>query len=136
MSALFSVLGISGSGVNAMQTWLDTSAGNVANANDTVAANKTTWAPESTVLSPTGPVFPGQTGVGVTATVQLGSNKGVLAYEPNNPLANNRGEVRVANVSLSSQLVNLLQAQDGYEANTSVLQKAVAAYKSGLTIGS
>jgi len=44
--------------------------------------------------------------------------------------------VKVPDVSLSGELVNLMQAQDGYEADTSVLQKAITAYQSGLTIGS
>lgn len=137
MSSLFSVLGIAGSGVDAMQTWINTSGGNIANSNDAVSPNKPAYAEETTVLSPTGPVgVPGQTGTGVTATVRLGSTAGVLAYEPSNPLANAQGEVRLPNVSISNELVNLIQAQNGYQADTSVLQKAVAAYQSGLTIGS
>ena len=65
-----------------------------------------------------------------------GSNAGVIAYEPHSPMANAQGLVRVPNVSLSTELVNLIQAQNGYQADTSVLQKAVAAYQAGLTIGS
>ena len=135
MSGLFSVLGIAGSGVDAMQTWIDTTGGNIANANDTVAVNKATYAEQTTVLSPAA-LVPGQPGVGVSASVTLGSSAGIVAYEPRNPLANPQGLVRVPNVSLSNELVNLIQAQDGYQADTSVLQKAVAAYQAGLTIGS
>lgn len=136
MSSLFSVLGIAGSGIDAMQTWIDTSGGNVANANDAVATNQPTYAAETTILTPAGPVLPGQGGQGVTATVQLGSTTGILASEPNNPLANAKGEVKLPNVSIANELVNLIQAQDGYQADTSVLQKAISAYQSGLTIGS
>lgn len=134
--SLFSALDIAGTGVNAMQTWIDTTGGNIANANDAVAPNKPTYAEETTVLSANAAPIPGQPGVGVRATVALGSNKGILAYQPSNPLANAQGLVREPNVSLSNELVNLIQAQDGYQADTSVLQKAVAAYQSGLTIGS
>lgn len=135
MSGLFSALGIAGSGVDAMQTWINTTGGNIANANDTVAVNKPTYAEEATVLAPAATI-PGQPGVGVSASVQLGSSTGIVAYEPHNPLANAQGLVRVPNVSMSNELVNLIQAQDGYQADTSVLQKAVAAYQAGLTIGS
>jgi len=134
--SLFSAIGIAGSGVDAMQTWIDTSGGNIANANDAVAVGKPTYAEETTVLSADGSPVPGDSGVGVTATVALGSTTGELAYQPDNPLANAEGEVKVPDVSLSGELVNLMQAQDGYEADTSVLQKAITAYQSGLTIGS
>lgn len=136
MSSLFSVLGIAGSGVDAMQTWIDATGGNIANANDVVPANQSTYAEETTVLAPSDPLLPGETGEGVSASVVLGSTAGTIAYEPDNPLADNQGEVRVADVSLSNELVNLIQAQDGYQADTSVLEKAVSAYQSGLTIGS
>lgn len=136
MSSLFSVLGIAGSGVDAMQTWIDTTGGNIANANDISPTSQGTYAEETTVLSPAGSLLPGQTGEGVGASVVLGSNAGTIAYDPSNPLADSKGDVRVADVSLSGELVNLIQAQDGYQADTSVLQKAISAYQSGLTIGS
>ncbi|HET9061227.1 MAG TPA: flagellar basal body rod C-terminal domain-containing protein [Acidimicrobiales bacterium] len=134
MSSLFSVLGIACSGVDAMQTWLDAAGGNIANANDVVSPNQKTYADELTLLSPTG--APGQAGMGVQASVVLGPNSGVLAYAPNNPLANAQGDVKYPQVSTSHELVNLIQAQDAYQANTSVMQKAISAYRSGLTIGS
>ncbi|MDA8034586.1 MAG: flagellar basal-body rod protein FlgC [Actinomycetota bacterium] len=135
MSDVFGALGIAGSGVDAMQTWIDTTGGNIANANDAVPVNQRTYAEETTILSPQS-VGAGQPGTGVSAGVQLGSNAGVIAYEPHSPMANAQGLVRVPNVSLSTELVNLIQAQNGYQADTSVLQKAVAAYQAGLTIGS
>jgi len=67
--SLFSAIGIAGSGVDAMQTWIDTSGGNIANANDAVAVGKPTYAEETTVLSADGSPVPGDSGVGVTATV-------------------------------------------------------------------
>jgi flagellar basal-body rod protein FlgC len=134
--SLFSAIDIAGTGVDAMQTWIDATGGNIANANDTVAPNKPTYAEETTVLSANASPIPGDPGVGVQATVVLGSNAGVLAYDPSSPLANAQGLVREPNVSISNELVNLIQAQDGFQADTSVLQKAVAAYQSGLTIGS
>ncbi len=133
---LFSALGIAGSGVDAMQTWIDTAGGNIANANDAAATNKPVYAEQTTVLSPIGAQVPGQTGNGVQASVVEGSTAGVLAYEPNNPLADANGNVRVPNVSISDQLVGLIQAQTGYQADTNVLTHAIAAYQSGLTIGS
>ena len=136
MSNLFAALGIAGSGVDAMQVWLNTSGGNIANANDVTTTNKPTYAEETTLLTPSASGIPGQAGAGVSASVALGPTTGIVAYEPSNPLANTKGEVKLPNVSLSNELVNLIQAQDGYQADTSTLQKAIAAYQSGLTIGS
>ncbi len=136
MSGLFGALGISASGIDAMQVWLDTSGGNIANANDAVAMNKPAYAPETTILTPSAGALPGEVGQGVSASVQLGSAAGVVAYQPNNPLADANGEVKLPAVSLSSELVNLIQAQEGYQADTSALQKAISAYQSGLAIGS
>jgi flagellar basal-body rod protein FlgC len=133
---LFSALDIAGTGVDAMQTWIDTSGGNIANANDAVAANKPAYAAESSVFTPVSAAIPGQPGEGVATTVTLGSTAGVLAYEPHSPLANNAGEVKLPDVSISDQLVGLMQAPDGYQATTDVMARAVSAYQSGLTIGS
>jgi len=72
----------------------------------------------------------------VQASVVEGSTAGVLAYEPNNPIAGANGEVRLPDVSISDQLVGLIQAQNGYQADTNVMSHAIAAYQSGLTIGS
>lgn len=134
--SLFSALGISGSGVDAMQTWIDTAAGNIANANDAVAPGQPAYAAQTTVLSPASAQLPGQTGDGVQASVVEGSTAGVLAYEPNNPVAGPNGEVRLPDVSMTDQLVGLIQAQNGYQADTNAMAHAVAAYQSGLTIGS
>lgn len=135
--SLFSALSISGSGIDAMQTWIDTSAGNVANMNDAVAVGTRAYAAQTPVLVPTATPAPGTAPAGVTvAGVALGTTTGVVTYEPTDPLANTRGDVVLPNVTLASQLVDLVQAQDTYQANTVVLSRAQAAYSAGLTIGS
>lgn len=133
---LFSALNIARTGLDAMQTWIDTAGGNIANANDAVATNAPAYAEQSAVLTPVSAAVPGQSGQGVSVTVAEGSTAGVIAYEPHNPLADRNGDVKLPNVSISDQLVGLIQAQDGYQANTNALARAVAAYQSGLTIGS
>ncbi|MHB1598624.1 MAG: flagellar basal body rod protein FlgC [Acidimicrobiales bacterium] len=133
---LFSSINISGTGVDAMQTWIDTAGGNIANANDVVATNAPAYATETPVFTPVGGTLPGAPGAGVSTSVALGSTAGVIVSEPGNPLANAQGEVKVPSVSLGDQLVGLIQAQEGYQANTVAITHAVAAYQSGLAIGS
>jgi flagellar basal-body rod protein FlgC len=133
--SLFSALDISGSGINASQTWINTTAGNIANANDTVSTNSPVYATQTPFFQAIGQL--GQVGDGVAVTsVQLGSSAGIVQYQPNSPLANSQGEVRVANVDMGSQMVDLIAAQTDYQANASALASAKTAYQSALTIGS
>ncbi len=132
---LFSALDISGSGINASQTWINTTAGNIANANDTVSTNSPVYATQTPFFQAIGQL--GQVGDGVAVTsVQLGSSAGVVQYQPNSPLADSQGNVRVANVDMGSQMVDLIAAQTDYQANASALASAKTAYQSALTIGS
>lgn len=132
---LFGALDISGSGINAAQTWINTTAGNIANANDTVATTSPVYATQTPFFQAVGQA--GQIGDGVAVTsVQLGSTAGVIESQPNNPLADAQGNVRVANVDMGSQMVNLIAAQSAYQANASALASAKLAYQSALTIGS
>ena len=132
---LFGALDISGSGINAAQTWINTTAGNIANANYTVATTSPVYATQTPFFQAVGQA--GQIGDGVAVTsVQLGSTAGVIESQPNNPLADAQGNVRVANVDMGSQMVNLIAAQSAYQANASALASAKLAYQSALTIGS
>lgn len=138
--SMFAAIPISASGAEAMQTWIDTSAGNVANMNDVAAVGSKAYAAQTPILtpiaggvSPTGPV-PGE-GVAVSR-VALGTSKGVVTYDPTNPLANAQGDVVVPNISLADQMVGMIAAQESYSADTSMIVKAKTAYEAGLTIGS
>lgn len=132
---LFGAIGISGSGIDAAQAWINTTAGNLANSNDVASTSSTVYATQTPFLVPTG--VPGQVGDGVqVAGVQLGSTAGVVEYQPQNPLADANGNVRAADVSTSAQLVGLVQAQEDYQANASALSHAKQAYQSALTLGS
>ncbi len=134
--SLFGPIDVSGTGVDAMQTWIDTSAGNIANANDAVPVGTPAYAAETPVFTPVGGGVPGQPGEGVATSVVLGSSTGVVAYDPSSPVANPQGEVVLPDVSMSDQLVSLIEAQLGYQADTTAIARAVAAYNAGLTIGS
>lgn len=130
--SIFAALPIAQSGIEVSQTWLDTLAGNIANANDVVATNQPVYQPESVVVAPagTGPA----PGVQVTQ-VALGSAAGTLAYDPSSPLADARGLVRESAVNLGQQLVELVMAQASYQANVAALSHARTAYESALQLG-
>ena len=135
--SLFDAIGISGSGIEAMQTWIDASSGNIANSQDAVKPGTPTYAAETPVFAPIPSQPTAGTGEGVEVSgVQLGNSTGLVSHEPNNPLADAKGNVSLPNISLSDQLVKVMEAQQSYSADSDALSKAVTAYKAGLAIGS
>ncbi len=135
MSGLFGAIGITGTGIDAAQTWIDTTAGNLANMNDTVSPAQGAYQQQTPVFTP----LVGATGQGdgvAVSSVQLGSAIGTLVYDPTNPQANAQGMVRQPAISMSTQLVQLVQAQNDYQANTVAFKRALTAYQSALTLGS
>lgn len=132
--SLFGALSISGTGIDAAQTWINTTAGNLANANDAVPTSSGAYATQTPVFVPQG--VPGQVGDGVAvAGVQLGDTVGLIQYDPTSPLADAQGNVRVPDVSVSAQMVGLIQAQETYQANATAIQHAKVAYQAALNIG-
>lgn len=137
--SMWSAMSIAGTGVDAMQTWIDTSAGNVANMNDQAPVGSPAYGAQTPLLTPSSatPLGGGGPGNGVAvAKVTLGTTKGVVQYQPTSPFANAQGDVVVPNINLADQMVGMIQAQDSYQADTSMMARAKAAYTAGLTIGS
>ena len=132
---LFSAIGIAGSGIDATQTWIDTTAGNLANANDVVSTNQAAYAQQTPVFTPL--AVPGSPGDAVqVSNVVLGPTAGRIEYDPTSPLANAQGDVRIPAVDTATQLVGLVQAQNAYQADTVALNRAKTAYQAALTLGS
>lgn len=134
-SNTFSAFGISASGLGTYKLWLDAVADNIANVN-TVRRTSEAAFQERYVLVDS--VEGGEHGVGQGVHVTgaaFGDPRGVIAYEPNHELADAQGMVRRPNIDLSTQMTYLIEAQRGYQANASVLERARAAYESVLTIG-
>lgn len=131
--SLFSVFGISGSGMDAYQTWLDAISGNVANLNDSGPTSQPAYQARSIQVGEAGT---GQVGDGVRVTgVQLGSPQGVLSYDPQNPLADANGMVRRPAIDLPGQMVQLVMAERDYQSNVNVITQARQAYESALGLG-
>jgi flagellar basal-body rod protein FlgC len=135
--SLWGALSIAGTGADAMQTWIDTSAGNVANMNDQAPLGGTVYGEQTPVLAPITPTpLTGGTGDGVeVARVSVGTTTGVVEYQPTSPLANGQGDVLVPNVDLADQMVGMIAAQESYQADTVMMQRAQTAYTAGLSIG-
>jgi flagellar basal-body rod protein FlgC len=123
-------ISIAGSALSVHRAWLDAIADNIANVN--------------TVRSTSGNAFqaryidaqenPGTSGVHV-AGATFGSAAGRVVHEPDNPLADNAGNVRYPDIDLSTEMSSLIMAQRGYQANAAVVDRAKTMYESALQIG-
>ena len=135
MSSIFGALSISGSGIDAADKWINTVAGNIANANDTAPVTSGVYASQTPVFTPI--TSTGQIGDGVeVSSYQLGSSAGHIEEDPSSPMADKNGEVRVSDVDISAQMAGLIAAQEAYQSNASALSHAKQAYQSALSLGS
>jgi len=125
----FDMLRIASSSLGMHQTWLDSLGHNIANANDITSTDEDAFQAQMVVAKarPDG-------GVDV-AGIELGSAEGILTYAPDNPLADENGMVRAANVDMSSQMSQLIMAQRGFQASVQVTKNAQDTYNSALQIG-
>jgi flagellar basal-body rod protein FlgC len=125
----FDMLGIAGSGLSMHQAWLDCLSFNIANVN--------------TAKPTSGPAFQAQfamaqdvEGGGVRVSgIALGDPTGRLVHDPDHPLADADGYVRMPDIDLGSQMSQLIMAQRGFQAQTSVIRNAQDVYSSALSIG-
>lgn len=131
--SLFGALDISGSGINAAQTWIDMLGGNIANADDVGPTSEGAYQTQTPVFSPE--AVSGTPGDEVeVSAVALGDAAGEVVQDPGSPMADSEGDVREADVDLASQMVDLVEAQEAYESNTTAFGTALTAYKSALTL--
>jgi flagellar basal-body rod protein FlgC len=125
----FDMLGIAGSGLSMHQTWLDCLSFNIANVN--------------TAKPTSGPAFQAQfamaqdvEGGGVRVSgIALGDPTGRLVHDPDHPLADADGYVRMPDIDLGSQMSQLIMAQRGFQAQAAVVRDAQDVYASALSIG-
>lgn len=139
---LFDPISTAETGVNVSQTWLDAVSDNIANMNDVAPTDKGVYQTRFVVagaipgqVEGTGPGAATEANIGAGTQVlgiALGSADGVEAYQPDNPLADKHGMVRVADVNLGDQMTAMMMAQNGYEANLATISQAEQSYQAAL----
>ena len=103
MSEIFKILDVATSGMGAYKTWLNAVADNVANMNNVVRTDEAAFQERFIIVEPK--VGEDSLGDGVVvAGVEFGDPNGIIAYEPNHPLADEEGMVRRSAVSLPARL--------------------------------
>ncbi|GAA1598976.1 flagellar basal body rod protein FlgC [Actinoplanes couchii] len=126
----FNAIGVAGSGVTVYRKWLDAVSDNLSNINTTTRTNENAFQARYVQARAA------QDGNGAeVAGIQYGSAEGILAYEPDNPLADAEGYVRRPDIDMGSQMAQLMMAQRAYQANLSVVDRAKESYTAAINLG-
>jgi flagellar basal-body rod protein FlgC len=133
MSGPFHSLSISGSGMGVYQTWMDAIADNVANVNNITSTSGPAFQ-ERFVVAQAQTANGRPDGAAVVAA-KFGNALGRTVFDPQHPLADAQGFVRVPDMNLSDQMTNMVIAQRAYQANVSAFRSAREAYQRALEIG-
>ena len=123
------------SALNAEQVRLDVVSQNIANAYTTKDAGGGPYQRKSVVFeSLMGGAGQGEKGVRV-ASIKPDQTPGEMVYNPGHPHANPDGMLRMPNVKLATEMVDLMSASRAYEANLTVARNARAMALKALSIG-
>lgn len=137
---MFDGLKIASTGLVAESFRLSVVANNLANADTTVTPNGGPYRSEYVTFAsaPTAPSGPNQ-GVGQGVVINgLYQDQSPLkvVYDPTNPQANAQGDVLYPNVNLGTQMVDMIEASQAYQANVSAFNSAKTMDLKALSIGS
>ncbi|MCX7946585.1 MAG: flagellar basal body rod protein FlgC [Hydrogenophilus sp.] len=132
--SLLNVFGIAGSAMTAQSVRLNTTASNLANVESVVDEKGQPYRGKQVVFQ----VKPVQgefaKGVRVKEIVESAAPFR-LVYDPYNPAADARGYVRMPNVNVVEEMVNMISASRSYQNNVEVLNSARDLLRKTLAIG-
>lgn len=142
--SLFDAINTAASGLSAERLRMDVVAENLANAQTTRGADGEAYRRKVVVLQEAGGASFGATldgamrrtaanGVKVTQIAQ-DATPNRLVYDPGHPDADARGYVSMPNVQPVTEMVDLIGASRGYEANVTVMQTAKQMFTKTLEI--
>jgi flagellar basal-body rod protein FlgC len=132
--SIFGTLGIAGSSLLVHRKWMDAASDNMANMN-TVNPFEQEPFRERLIVAQAVDYGSGEGGVRVARAEFGGDPEGRVVYDPNHPLANEEGMVRYPDIDMGDQMVALMMAQRGYQANLAVVERATNAYQAALQLG-
>jgi flagellar basal-body rod protein FlgC len=126
----FNAIGVAGSGVTVYRKWLDAVSDNIANIDNTSRTSEKAFQARYVVAQEASDGNGAQVG-----GIQYGSAEGIVTYDPDNPLADNKGYVRRPDIDLGGQMSQMMMAQRAYQANLSVVDRAKDAYAAAINLG-
>jgi flagellar basal-body rod protein FlgC len=121
-------LALSAAGMSTQQRFIETISANIANA-------ETTRTPEGGPYKRQVTTAEGSIAQGTAATrVTEDASQGRLVYDPGHPDADQNGYVRMPNVDVATEMVDLMIARRMHEANATVFQAAKGMLQKALEI--
>ena len=141
----FTGLRVASTGLSVQRTRMNITASNLANVETTRTAEGGAYRRRTAVvaavpLSDTfdeifGDALHDQTHGAEVVAVEKDSAPGRLIYDPEHPDANKEGYVEMPNVNAINEMVNMLTASRGYEANVTALKALKGMASNALEIG-
>jgi flagellar basal-body rod protein FlgC len=130
---MFDALNIIGSSMHVHQTWMDAISDNIANVNTVRPTSEAAFQARYVVAQA---VENGSTGAGVgVQSILLGDAQGRMVYQPDSPLADAKGLVRLPDIDMGEQMTTMIMAQRGYQANLSNLDRVKENYQAAIQMG-
>lgn len=131
----FSIFTIAGSALTAQTQRMNVSASNLANADSVTSTSGDAYHAKQVIFQVddqgTGSVIGG---VKVAKVIEDPTPMN-LVYEPNHPLADERGYIQKPNVDVVGEMVNTISASRSYQANIEVINTAKNLMLKTLTLG-
>jgi flagellar basal-body rod protein FlgC len=132
---IFSAISTSGTGLSTFRTWIDVIANNMANLNTVKPTSGAAFQAQYVQAQDVAGKADG-VGAGVTITaLPVSSPEGRLSFQPNHPLADDEGYVRLPDIDMGEQMGNLIMAQRAFQANAAVVDRARDTYLEAINIG-
>lgn len=136
--ALFDAFRASGSGMTLARKWMDAVGDNIANINDVSRTDEDAFRQRFVVAQANeygGDHSAGNAGGVRVGGVVYGSGEGRIVYDPSNALADDKGNVKMPDIDMNSQMGQLIVSQRAYQANAAVIERARSSYEAAINIG-
>jgi flagellar basal-body rod protein FlgC len=123
------------SAMSTYQTFLDATANNIANINTIEPTSGAAFQAQYVAVQAQ-TAGAGAVGGGVEVTgLKLSDPAGRVTSDPQNPLADANGNVRMPDIDMGEQMGNLIMAQRAFQANSDVIGRAKDIYQYAIDIG-
>lgn len=134
--SLSNVFGIAGSALTAQSQRLNLVASNIANAESATSSTGEPYRGRHVVFTaiPVSAAQPQVAGVRVTAVVE-DESPFKLKYDPANPLADDKGYVRLPNVNPVEEMADMISAARSYQTNVEMMNTAKSLLQKTLQLG-
>lgn len=134
MSAMYNVFAIASSAMSAQSARLNVMASNIANAESTKGPDGEPYRAKHVIFETKGQPGSRTGGVKVTGVIEDPSPLKKV-YRPEHPSADKEGYVKLPNVDVAAEMVNMISAARAYEANVEVMNTTKTLMMRTFTMG-